>query len=96
MDSSKPIKSRLEELSKCMVVLTDDDVNDNFENRIYANLYKTRRSINSTSYAGVAMTYNMSNFIQTTFFYNPTPEQEDSDYSKVVREVCILPSTDID
>ena len=96
IDSLKPIKSRLEELSKCMVVLTDDDVNDNFENRIYANLYKTRRSINSTSYAGVAMTYNMSNFIQTTFFYNPTPEQEDLDYSKVVREVCILPNLDID
>lgn len=96
IDSLKPIKSRLEELSKCMVVLTDDDVNDNFEDRIYANLYKTRRSINSTSYAGVAMTYNMSNFIQTTFFYNPTPEQEDLDYSKVVREICVLPSTNID
>lgn len=96
IDSLKLIKSRLEELSKCMVVLTDDDVNDNFEDRIYANLYKTRRSINSTSYAGVAMTYNKSNFIQTTFFYNPTPEQEDLDYSKVVREVCILPNPDID
>lgn len=96
IDSLKSIKSRLEELSKCMVVLTDDDVNDNFEDRIYANLYKTRRSINSTSYAGVAMTYNMSNFIQTTFFYNPTPEQEDLDYSKVVREVCVLPNPDID
>lgn len=96
IDSLKPIKSRLEELSKCMVVLTDDDVNDNFEDRIYANLYKTRRSINSTSYAGVAMTYNMSNFIQTTFFYNPTPEQEDLDYSKVAREVCVLPNPDID
>lgn len=96
IDSLKSIKSRLEELSKCMVVLTDDDVNDNFEDRIYANLYKTRRSINSTSYAGVAMTYNMSNFIQTTFFYNPTPEQEDLDYSKVVREVCVLPNLDID
>lgn len=96
IDSSKSIKSRLEELSKCMVVLTDDDVNDNFEDRIYVNLYKTRRSINSILYAGVAMTYNMSNFIQTTFFYNPTPEQEDLDYSKVVREVCILPNTDID
>lgn len=96
IDSSESIKYRLEELSKCTVVLTDDDVNDNFENRIYVNLYKTRRSINSTSYAGVAMTYNMSNFIQTTFFYNPTPEQENLDYSKVVREVCVLPSTDID
>lgn len=96
IDSLKSIKSRLEELSKCMVVLTDDDVNDNFEDRIYANLYKTRRSINSASYAGVAMTYNMPNFIQTTFFYNPTPEQEDLDYSKVAREVCVLPNPDID
>lgn len=96
IDRLKSIKSRLEELSKCMVVLTDDDVNDNFEDRIYANLHKTRRSINSTSYAGVAMTYNMTNFIQTTFFYNPTPEKEDLDYSKVVREVCVLPNTDID
>ena len=96
IDSSKPIKSRLEELSKCMVVLTDDDVNDNFEDRVYTNLYKTIKSINSTSYAGVAMTYNRSNFIQTTFFYNPTPEQEDLDYSKVAREVCVLPNPDID
>ena len=96
IDSSKSIKSRLEELSKCMVVLTDDDVNDNFEDRVYTNLYKTRKSINSTSYAGVAMTYNKSNFIQATFFYNPTPEQEDLDYSKVAREVCILPNPDID
>ena len=96
IDSSKPIKSRLEELSKCMVVLTDDDVNDNFEDRIYTSLYKARRSINSTLYTGVAMTYNMPNFIQTTFFYNPTPEQEDLDYSKVVREVRILPNPDID
>lgn len=96
IDSSKPIKSRLEELSKCMVVLTDDDVNDNFEDRIYTNLYKTRKAINSTLYAGVAMTYNRANFIQTTFFYNPTPEQEDLDYSKVAREVCILPNSDID
>lgn len=96
IDSLKPIKSRLEELSKCMVVLTDDDVNDNFEDRTYANLYKTRKSINSTSYAGVAMTYNRSNFIQTTFFYNPTPEQGDLDYSKVAREVCVLPNPIID
>lgn len=96
IDSLKPIKSRLEELSKCMVVLTDDDVNDNFEDRTYANLYKTRKSINSTSYAGVAMTYNRSDFIQTTFFYNPKSEQEDLDYSKVAREVCILPNSDID
>lgn len=96
IDSSRPIKSRLEELSKCMVVLTDDDVNDNFEDRVYINLYKTRKPINSTSYAGVAMTYNIANFIQTTFFYNPTPEQEDLDYSKVAREVCVLPDPSID
>lgn len=96
IDSLKPIKSRLEELSKCMVVLTDDNASDNFENRTYVNLYKTRRSINSTSYAGVAMTYSVLDFVQTTFFYNPTPEQEDLDYSKVVREICILPNPDID
>lgn len=96
IDKSKSIKSRLEELSKCMVVLTDDDVNDNFEDRTYVNLYKTRSSINSTSYAGVAMTYYRSDSIQTTFFYNPTPEQEDLDYSKVARKVCILPAPDID
>lgn len=92
----RPIKSRLEELSKCIVVLTDDDVNDNFENRIYANLYKTRRSINSTSYAGVAMTYMSSNFIQTTFFYNPTSEAGDLDYSKIHREVYLLGEPSID
>lgn len=96
IDRSKSIKSRLEELSKCMVVLTDNDVNDNFEDRIYANLYKIRKAINSTSYAGVAMTYNIANFIQTTFFYNPTPEHEDLDYSKVAREVCVLPNPTID
>ena len=96
IDGSKPIKSRLEELSKCMVVLTGGGVNDNFEDRIYANLYRTRISIHSTSYAGVAMTYNRPTFTQTTFFYNPTPEQEDLDYSKVARFVCVLPGPDID
>ena len=96
IDRSKSIKSRLEELSKCTVVLTDDDVNDNFEDRIYANLYKIRKSINSTSYAGVAMTYNGPNFIQTTFFYNPTPESEDLDISKVAREVYVLENPSID
>lgn len=96
IDSSKSIKSRLEELSKCIVVLTDDDANDNFEDRIYVNLYKTRRAISSTSYAGVAMTYSRLDFIQTTFFYNPTPEKEDLDYSKVAREVCVLPNPSID
>lgn len=96
IDRSKSIKSRLEELSKCTVVLTDDDASDNFEDRTYVNLYKTRRSINSTSYAGVAMTYMSSNFIQTTFFYNPTPESEDLDISKVTREVYVLENTSID
>lgn len=96
IDSSKPIKPRLEELSKCTVVLTDDDARDNFENRTYVNLYKGRKSINSTSYAGVAMTYMGPDFIQTTFFYNPTSEEEDLDYSKIHREVYLLgkPSTD--
>lgn len=92
----KPIKYRLEELSKCTVVLTDDNASDNFEDRTYVNLYKSRRQINSVSCAGIAMTYNGSNFIQTTFFYNPKPEQEDLDYLKVVREVCVLPNIDID
>lgn len=96
IDSSKPIKSRLEELSKCIVVLTDNDASDNFEDRTYVNLYKTSRSINSTSYAGVAMTYMSSNFIQTTFFYNPTPENEDLDISKVAREVYVLENPSID
>lgn len=96
IDSSKSIKSRLEELSKCTVVLTDDDASDNFEDRTYVNLYKSRRSINSTSYAGVAMTYMSSNYIQTTFFYNPTPEEEDLDYSKTHREVYLLGEPSID
>ena len=96
IDRSKSIKSRLEELSKCTVVLTDDDASDNFENRTYVNLYKSRRSINSTSYAGVAMTYMRSDYIQTTFFYNPTPEKEDLDYSKIHREVYLLGEPSID
>lgn len=96
IDSSKPIKSRLEELSKCTVVLTDDDASDNFEDRTYVNLYKTRRSISSASYAGVAMTYMRSNYIQTTFFYNPTSEGGDLDYSKIHREVCLLGEPSID
>lgn len=90
IDSSKSIKSRLEELSKYTVVLTDGNASDNFENRTYVNLYKGRKSISSTSYAGVAMTYMGPNFIQTTFFYNPTPEKEDLDYSKIHREVYLL------
>ena len=96
IDSSKSIKSRLEELSKCTVVLTDDDASDNFEDRTYVNLYKSRRSISSASYAGVAMTYMSSNYIQTTFFYNPTPEEEDLDYSKTHREVYLLGEPSID
>lgn len=96
IDSSKSIKSRLEELSKYTVVLTDDDASDNFEDRTYVNLYKDRKSISSTSYAGVAMTYMGPNFIQTTFFYNPTPEEEDLDYSKIHREVYLLGEPSID
>lgn len=90
IDGSKPIKARLDELSKCTVILTDDDASDNFEDRIYVNLYKSRKSINSISYAGVAMTYMGPDFIQTTFFYNPTPEEEDLDYSKIRREIYLL------
>lgn len=96
IDSSKSIKSRLEELSKCTVVLTDDDASDNFEDRTYVNLYKSRRSISSASYAGVAMTYMRSDYIQTTFFYNPTPEEGDLDYSKTHREVYLLGEPSID
>lgn len=96
IDNSKSIKSRLEELSKCTVVLTDDDASDNFENRTYVNLYKSRRSISSTSYAGVAMTYMSSDYIQTTFFYNPTSEGGDLDYSKTYREVYLLGKPSID
>lgn len=96
IDSSKSIKARLEELSKCTVVLTDDDASDNFEDRTYVNLYKIRKSISSISYAGVAMTYMGPNFIQTTFFYNPTPKEEDLDYSKIHREVYLLGEPSID
>ena len=91
IDSSKSIKSRLEELSKCTVVLTDSDAS-----RTYVNLYKSRRSISSVSYAGVAMTYMSSDYIQTTFFYNPTPEEGDLDYSKILREVYLLGKPSID
>lgn len=95
-DSSMPITARLENLSKSIVILTDDNASDNFEDRTYVNLYKTRKSINSTSYAGVAMTYMGPNFIQTTFFYNPTPENENLDISKVAREVYVLENPSID
>lgn len=95
-DSSMPIRARLENLSKSIVILTDDDASDNFEDRTYVNLYKSRKGISSTSYAGVAMTYMGPDFIQTTFFYNPTPEKEDSDYSKIHREVYLLGEPSID
>lgn len=96
IDKSKSIKSRLEELSKCTVVLTDDDASDNFEDRSYVNLYKSIKSINSTLCVGVAMTYMGADYIQTTFFYNPTPEKEDLDYSKTYREVYLLGNPSID
>lgn len=95
-DSYMPITIRLENLSKSIVVLTDDDAEDTFEDKTYVNLYKSRRQINSVSYAGIAMTYNSSNFIQTTFFYNPTPESEDLDISKVAREVYVFENSSID
>lgn len=96
IDSSKSIKSRLEELSKCIVVLTDDNASDNFEDRIYVNLYKSRRNISPASYAGVAMTYMGSDYIQTTFFYNPTSKEGDLDYSKIRREVWLFGEPSID
>lgn len=95
-DSSMPITARLENLSKSIVILTDDDAEDTFEDKTYVNLYKSRKQINSVSYAGIAMTYNGSNFMQTTFFYNPTPESEDLDISKVAREVYVLENPSID
>ena len=95
-DKSMPITARLENLSKSIVVLTDDDAEDTFEDKIHVNLYKSRKQINSVSYAGIAMTYNGPDFVQTTFFYNPTPENEDLDISKVAREVYILGNYSID
>ncbi len=95
-DSSMSIIARLENLSKSIVILTDDDAEDTFEDKTYVNLYKSRKQINSTSYAGIAMTYNGPNFMQTTFFYNPTPESEDLDISKVAREVHVLENPSID
>ena len=95
-DSYMPITVRLENLSKSIVVLTDDDAEGTFEDKTYVNLYKSRKQINSVSYAGIAMTYNGPNFIQTTFFYNPTPESEDLDISKVAREVYVLENPLID
>lgn len=96
IDSSELIRPRLEELSKCTVVLTDNDASDNFEDRTYVNLYKGRKVIGSTSYAGIAMTYMGPNFIQTTFFYNPTSGSEDLDISKVAREVFVFDNSSID
>lgn len=95
-DSYMPITIRLENLSKSIVILTDDNAEDTFEDRTYVNLYKSRKQINSVSYAGIAMTYNSSNFIQTTFFYNPTPENEDLDISKVAREVYVFENPSFD
>ena len=95
-DSSMPITARLENLSKSIVILTDDDAKDTFEDKTYVNLYKSKKQINSVSYAGIAMTYNGPNFIQTTFFYNPTPENEDLDISKVAREAYVLENPSID
>lgn len=95
-DRYMPISIRLENLSKSIVILTDDDAEDTFEDKTYVNLCKSRRQINSVSYAGIAMTYNSSNFIQTTFFYNPTPESEDLDISKVSREVYVFDNPSID
>lgn len=94
IDGSKSIRARLEELSKCTVVLTDDNESDNFEDRTYVNLYKDRRSISSTLYIGISMTYMGSGFIQTTFFYSPASIS--LDYSKIHREVFLLgePLTD--
>lgn len=95
-DSSMPITARLENLSKSIVILTDDDAEDTFEDKTYVNLYKSRKQINSVSYTGIAMTYNGPNFMQTTFFYNPTPESGDLDISKVAREVYVLENPSID
>ena len=95
-DLSMPITARLENLSKSIVILTDDDAEDTFEDKTHVNLYKSRKQINSVSYAGIAMTYNGPDFMQTTFFYNPTPESGDPDISKVAREVYILGNPSID
>lgn len=94
--NSMPITARLENLSKSIVVLTDNDAMDTFEDRTYVNLYKSRKQINSVFYDGIAMTYIGPNFIQTTFFYNPTPENGDLDISKVAREAYILKNPSID
>ena len=95
-DSYMPITIRLENLSKSIVILTDNDAEDTFEDRTYVNLYKSRKQINSISYTGIAMTYTGPDFIQTTFFYNPTPENEDLDISKVAREVYVFDNYSID
>lgn len=95
-DSYMPITIRLENLSKSIVILTDNDAEDTFEDRTYVNLYKSRKQINSISYDGIAMTYTGPDFIQTTFFYNPTPENEDLDISKVAREVYVFDNYSID
>lgn len=94
--SSVSITTKLDSLSKSIVVLTDDDAEDTFESKVYVNLYKSRKQINSVSYAGIAMTYNGPDFIQTTFFYNPTPGSGDSDISKVAREIYVSGESSID
>lgn len=93
---SMSITARLENLSKSIVILTDDNAEDTFKDKTYVNLYKSRKQVYSTSYAGIAMTYNGPNFMQTTFFYNPTPESKDLDISKVAREVYVLENPSID
>lgn len=94
--SYMPITIRLERLSRSIVVLTDDDAEDTFEDRTYVNLYKSIKQIDSVSYAGIAMTYSGPDFIQTTFFYNPTPEMGELDISKVVREVYVFENPSYD
>lgn len=95
-DRYMPITNRLENLSKSIVILTDDDAEGTFEDKTYVNLYKSRKQINSVSYAGIAMTYNGPNFIQTTFFYDPTPESAGLDIPKVAREIYVFENPLID
>lgn len=95
-DSDMPITVRLENLSKSIVILTDDDAEDTFENKTHVNLYRSRKQINSVSYAGIAMTYTSSDCIQTTFFYNPIQDNADLDISKVARVIYILENYLID
>lgn len=95
-DRYTSMMARLEDLSKSIVILTDDDAEDTFEAKTYVNLYRARKQINSVSYAGIAMTYNSSNYIQTTFFYNPIQENGDLGTLKVAREVYVFDNSSID